>query len=273
VPESSPLVSAKATPATAQHQIPAVLVTRPQAQADGLCRQLEAAGYRPLRQPLLTIEPLPDAQPAHPLPHYQDVFFVSANAVRFGLRALSGEQFRWPVGTRCFAVGERTAAALRVCGIAVRVPGDDMRSEALLELPELHSVRGRRMLLVRGEGGRTLLHDTLRARGAELEELLCYRRTVAPLEPQRLRALLQREQVKVILISSGEAMAYLSRLLNPPENSNLASIGLTVIVPSQRVAALAQAAGWQHVRVARNASDEAMLDALQTMALRANPGE
>jgi uroporphyrinogen-III synthase len=244
----------------------AVLVTRPQPRAEALCRRLRAAGFRALAQPLLAVEPIADLAPAGAAGDYDDLLFVSANAVRFGLRVLGGDRVRWPVHTRCFAIGQRTADALRVCGAAVCTPGEDMRSEALLALPALQQVTGRRILLVRGEGGRTLLADTLRARGALLEELVCYRRRPVPVDAAALCERIGQEQVRVILISSGEAMGYLSRLLNPQENTNLARTELTVIVPSERVAELAKSAGWEAVHVAANASDDAMLAALRRVA-------
>jgi uroporphyrinogen-III synthase len=219
------------------------------------------------------VQPLSDVSAPAPAQAYDDLLFISANAVRYGLRALFGEQVLWPPGCRCFAVGERTADALRVCGARVLTPGDDMRSEALLALPELHSMAGRRVLLVRGEGGRDLLRDALCARGARVDELVCYRRSPVAVDPPALGSLLQREHIRVILISSGEAMGHLSALLKSQENTNLALDEVTVIVPSERVAALARSAGWRAIQVAANASDDAMLAALQTLAVRGKSGE
>ena len=49
-------------------------------------------------------------------------------------------------------------------------------SEALLELPQLTDVNGRRVIIFRGDGGRELLGETLAARGASVEYVSCYRR-------------------------------------------------------------------------------------------------
>jgi uroporphyrinogen-III synthase len=66
--------------------------------------------------------------------------------------------------------------------------------------------------------------------------------------------------IDVILISSGEGLANLQLLLSPAETSKLKHTGL--VVPSKRVARLAQDAGFDQVVIAENASDVAMLRAL-----------
>ena len=71
------------------------------------------------------------------------------------------------------AVGESTAAALSQAGAAaVLWPVDGASSEALLALPELDetAVVGATILIVRGEGGRQLLGDTLSKRGARVTD-------------------------------------------------------------------------------------------------------
>jgi uroporphyrinogen-III synthase len=61
-------------------------------------------------------------------------------------------------------------------------------SESVLALPAFQApaVAGRRVLILRGDGGRDLLGDTLRARGAEVEYLTCYHRN-GPTRRSRLR--------------------------------------------------------------------------------------
>ncbi|KGE04019.1 uroporphyrinogen-III synthase [Pseudohaliea rubra] len=245
---------------------PTVLVTRPAGQADSLCGRLEAAGFAVVRQPLLALEPfagLPAAQRrlVQELDRFQHCIFISSNAVRFGLELLQRAWPRWPAGVACYAVGDSTAAALRDAGLSVRTPGADMTSEGLLALPALCAVTGQRVLIVKGEGGRQALRETLGSRGAEVEELACYRRVAPAVDGAALAERLQHDAVRLILISSGEALANLTALLKPRETHKLADI--TLVVPSARVAEDAVSAGWQQPVVAANAADDAMLAAAQ----------
>jgi uroporphyrinogen-III synthase len=63
------------------------------------------------------------------------------------------------------------------------------------------------------------------------------------------------------MLSSGEGFTNLLLLLSPSETTKLKHIGL--ILPSQRVARMAQEAGFARIVIAENASDMAMLHALQ----------
>ena len=83
----------------------------------------------------------------------------------------------WPARLRAFAPGPGTAAALAAAGIHdVTIPATTFDSEGLLALPALSQVAGKRIAIFRGEGGRDLLGDTLRARGALVDYVDCYRR-------------------------------------------------------------------------------------------------
>jgi uroporphyrinogen-III synthase len=77
------------------------------------------------------------------------------------------------------AVERRTAATLRSSGVEPLVPARE-DSEGLLALPQLQVVAQRRIVLVKGPGGRELIADTLRERGAEVIEFNCYRRQYIP---------------------------------------------------------------------------------------------
>jgi len=244
-----------------------VLVTRPAgAAADLLCAALRAAGYRVFHQPLIELHALAQPTPAQRqillgLDGYQHVIFISGNAVSYGMRWMEDFWPQLPTGLHWYGVGAATANALARFGLAAATPGRDMSSEGLLALPALCSVHGERVLLVKGEGGRDALRQELTLRGATVDELACYQRSVPRLPDGELAARLAEWAIDVILISSGEGLANLRLLLSPAESSKLKAMG--VIVPSARVAKQARDTGFNQVVTADNASDTAMLDALR----------
>src|SRR3989442_12283509 len=76
----------------------------------------------------------------------------------------------WPKGLRVAAVGIGTASALEERGFhAVIVPAGEADSEALAELPELQDLKGRSVVIFRGQGGREWLRTRLEAGGARAE--------------------------------------------------------------------------------------------------------
>ena len=80
----------------------------------------------------------------------------------------------------------------------VIVPSERFDSEALLALPELETVAGKRIAIFRGEEGRELLGDTLRARGASVEYVACYRRVQPPADIRPLLDLWTRNEAACI---------------------------------------------------------------------------
>ncbi|QIB65253.1 uroporphyrinogen-III synthase [Kineobactrum salinum] len=244
----------------------AVLVTRPAGQGDSLCQAIAGRG-RPVHQlPLLELQPLPALSAQErarvlALDEFQHIIFISANAVRFGMAVIEDHWPQLPVGLHWYAVGDGTARALAGHGVSAEVPGLEMSSEGLLQLPGLSRVEGHRVLLVKGEGGRGLLAGELARRGAQVETLACYRRCAPRYAGGEFVAALQRWQIGIILISSGEGLENMLALLDPAETSKLQSV--TLLLPSARVAETAAAAGFRHRIVADNASDEAMLRALE----------
>ena len=250
-----------------------MLVTRPQGQGENLGAGAQMLGFTVYQQPLLELEALPHLLPAQrqylmDLDLYQHVIFISGNAVRFGMPCLEDYWPQLPVGITWYAVGESTAAGLRDFGIEAVTPGANMTSEGLLALPALQTVARQRVLIVKGEGGRATLREELDRRGARVDELSCYRRNCPRLGPGELAEKLSRWQVQLILISSGEGFTNLQALLSPEETTKFRDIGL--IVPSERVATMARGAGYQHIVTAGNASDTAMLAALEDWQAREN---
>jgi uroporphyrinogen-III synthase len=244
-----------------------VLVTRPAGDSsDSLCAAVRRAGFEAFSQPLLQLDPIPELSGAQrnlllDLDHYRHVIFISSNAVRFGMERIEEYWPQLPVGINWYAVGDATAELLAGYGIEAATPGSTMTSEGLLALPGLRDVRDDRVLIVKGEGGRDTLREELTRRGARVDELACYRRRPPGLAAGELASKLSGWGIDVILISSGEGVANLRLLLTPAETSNLKPMAL--VVPSERVARLARDAGFDQVVTAENASDSAMLQALE----------
>jgi len=244
-----------------------VLVTRPAGQADELLRALAQAGYASVHhQPMLELVPLKElaaAQRQHvlDLDCYQHVIFISSNAVRFGLECIADYWPQLPSGINWYAIGDATARILEARGLSPLSPKEQINSEGLLALPELAQVAGQRVLIVKGTGGRKTLRETLHQREARVDELACYRRVCPEMASGSLAELLFRKAVDVVMISSGEGLHNMLTLLSDKESTNFRDIGL--VVPSPRVAKLAQQAGFNDVVTAANASDAAMLQALQ----------
>ncbi len=240
-----------------------VLITRPAHQAGHLADLVAAAGGRPIRFPALAIRDL-SASPAVQsqlalLADYHLAIFISPNAVRYGLSAIH-RHGGLPAGLRLATVGKGSANALeQALGNAPDiVPTDNYDSEALLALPALQTVTGQRILILRGEGGRELLAETLRQRGATVDYLEVYRREcpdTSESEPDWL------DKADIITITSSEALHNLLSLTAEARRSEL--LAKPLIVVSERTAALAKQLGFRHpALVASRAGDEAMLQAL-----------
>ena len=263
----------RADPASDTAPIKHVLVTRPAGDAAGrLCAAIRAEGFEVFSQPLLELRRFAQPSAAHrqillDLDLYQHVIFISGNAVEFGMALIEDFWPQLPAGLHWYAVGDATAAKLERFGISAFTPGSNMTSEGLLALPTLRQVQGQRVLIVKGEGGRDALRQALSGRGAKVDELACYQRCLPALPAGELAAKIAHWEIDVILFSSGEGLANFLLLLSPAESSNFKNIG--VIVPSARVAQMARDAGFDHVVTAGNASDMAMLDALQQWRARA----
>lgn len=247
-----------------------VLVTRPAGLADTLCAALEHAGARTHRAPLLKIEALPetaaDRALAQDLDRFEFVIVTSRHAVQHGLTRLAAYWPQWPVDIRWLAVGAATAGALAAQGIDADAPVD-ARSEGLLELPALHDVRNRRLLLLTGEGGRGLLESVLAERGARVSRLATYRRAADAAARPAVDAFRSLDTPhRAVLVTSRDALQNLLALA-----PGLPTQQVLLIAASARIADAARAAGLSQVVTATGADDDALLTALLRAATTSVP--
>ena len=188
--------------------------------------------------------------------------FVSTNAVERGL-ALIHRHGGVPARLQVAAVGQRTAEALlqQSGRLDIQAP-PPYNSEALLATSALQAVMGKRIAIFRGVGGRELLAETLRQRGAQVEYAEVYRRVRPNI---RLADLVPPEtNIDLIMITSQDGLQNLVEMAEMEQRREwLLNIQLVAISP--RVAQLAEKLGFMHpVLTAAQASDEAMVAACRT---------
>lgn len=235
------------------------LILRPEPQASELALQLRQAGHQPWVCPLLQIIPGRDLSVLPELLAQQDLLIaISAHAVEQADLWLRQQAKSWP-RIPTFAVGTATAASWQACHIDAITP-TDARSEGLLALPELMAVHGKRVLILRGDGGREFLATQLQHRGARVNYCECYQREWPQLDGSALCTQWRTAGVDSVIISSGEILRRFLQLI--PEQDRHWLHGLQMVVPSARVAALVADAGLPAARVARGATHAAMVAAL-----------
>jgi uroporphyrinogen-III synthase len=228
-----------------------IVVTRPRAQAAPLAEAIAAAGGQALLFPLLEILPAPDAtelqQAASRLGDYALAVFISPNAVEHAVPAILAAG-SWPAALQPAAVGPGTVKALAERGVAgCLVPRERFDSEALLELPELAAaqLKGKRVAIFRGDGGRELLADTLRQRGALVDCITCYRRTGPAAGDGELLAAWRANRLDGLTVSSSEGLRHLFDLLDDEGRRFLQNTPL--FVPHARIAENARALGLRKI--------------------------
>jgi uroporphyrinogen-III synthase len=224
----------------------AIVITRPREHAARLAEAVRAAGGDPLIFPVIEIAPPRDrealARTVAKLDDFDLAIFISESAVARGCEVVLAAR-PWPKGVRVAAVGVATARALERLGFGgVLAPQGQGDSESLAALPELQNLRGRQVVIFRGEGGREWLRKELEARGATVHYAECYRR--APPASASLGPLLARWQrggVDAVSITSGEGLANLFGMLGPTGKNYLRAT--PVFVSHPRIAGLARELG------------------------------
>ena len=239
-----------------------VIVTRPALQAAEWVQRLGQQGIDAEALPLIGIEPVDDPAPLaaawRTLAQQRLVVFVSPNAAEHFI-ARRPPAVAWPAGVLAGSPGRGTTRALVALGVPaaqiVEPAADALQfdSEALWAQLARHDWRGAQVLIVRGDGGRDWLADTLREHGAQVSQVAAYRR-VAPAFDARGRALLQRAlddpNAHLWLFSSSEAIDHLAVSMPSATWSRAQAIA-----SHPRIAARARRLGFERVTEVRPSLD------------------
>ncbi|MDR5792376.1 MULTISPECIES: fused uroporphyrinogen-III synthase HemD/membrane protein HemX [unclassified Caballeronia] len=267
-----------------------VVVTRPAGQSSALLALLASAGFDALEFPLIDIAPVADDAPLRAaldelfLPpeapgRYALVVFVSPNAIDHAFSRLAAP---WPVDLPVAVVGPGSVAALarqgvhapshRVISPSAQALDPRFDSEALFTAIEAHfgtnGLEGKRVLIVRGDGGREWLAERLAQAGARVEKAAAYRRVLP--EPsmqkwERIHELLAGEP-HAWLLTSSEGVRNLDELAH--EHLTADEIVLLkrapLVCPHPRIAEAARGAGFDRITVS-GAGDERIAHALEAL--------
>ena len=227
-----------------------VLVTRPSHQAAHLCSLLTAQGFRPIRYPTIEIQAAGNTSIATAiLQHshqYDYLIFVSPNAVAQADHLLSNKCP--PQQAYIIAIGPKTADKLTKTGLQPSIVATTpFNSESLLEqLPS--SLKHKKGLIIKGEGGRALLNEQLQQRGMVVTSVDVYQR-VLPSNSNPIDI----KTPQYITITSQRALDNLFLLL--PKQTLELKTHSTFVVLSQRIAHYAKSLGCQHIVASQEASD------------------
>lgn len=244
-----------------------VLVTRPDHQADNLCELIANAGGQSIRFPTIDVKPILNSESVsncfNQINEYDLIIFVSRNAVTMTFKHYA-TNFDLSAGYKILAIGRGTAAALKELNITdVLHAGDQADSESLLLLPELESerIKNKKILLVRGLGGREFLADNVKARGATVDYAEVYQRCLPEYEIQDRHEIWQNEKPEIVIITSNQGLENLLSLTLEQDKKLL--IETPLVVMSDRNAILAKELGFNSkISVVKSKTDEGLLAAV-----------
>ncbi len=245
-----------------------VWVTRPENQAGNLCGMIEQRNGAPLLLPTLVIKPLQEAA-AHQslLAHADAAIFISSNAVSYALAQFPDLAVTLR-GKTMLAVGQATARSLSASGFDRVVQAGAGGSDALLRLPVLSdaAISNKRVVILRGQGGREALRDELLARGAVVDYLEVYRRDKPDISQAEMTEFWHDRKPGAVIITSLAGLDNLVELTPAAENRRL--METPMVVMSERIREHAQESGFRHIAVATDNTDAGLVDALLEVAER-----
>ena len=237
-----------------------IVITRPVGEAERLAQLVREAGGVPMLHPAIALFDAPDPQQLDALIDRLDQFdlaiIISPSAVTKAMTRITARR-TLPATLRLATIGPGGVRALARFGVSdVIHPTARADSESLLAMDFMCNVQGKRVVIFRGEGGRELLGDTLRARGATVEYAACYRRGKPHLDVAALNREAHAGRIHAVVFTSSEGVRNFCEGLGEPGLAWLRE--MPVFVPHARIASAARELGLKRV-VESAAGDDALL--------------
>ncbi|NMH59856.1 uroporphyrinogen-III synthase [Alteromonas ponticola] len=227
------------------------LLTRPRPKLAASCEQFLAQGIAVTGIATVDIQALPfstvQSQTVTKLSVNDWLIVTSTFAADVFASTLSVSDIK----ARCAAIGSSTAKRLREQGFNVIAP-DVPTSEGMMNLLTMKNAKNCQAVIIKGEGGREYLAESLTEIGIPTAELAVYRRI--PLSPPEESNQWQWADVKGIITTSVE-MA--TPLFTYYDSDKLTSVPWLTV--SQRIANTLISYGVKSVGIAQGANDAALI--------------
>ena len=212
-----------------------IVVTRPEAQAEGLGELLAAQGARVIFFPTIRVEPPADWSAVDEaigrIETYSWIVFTSANGVDFFLKRLKerGRDLRDLKGVRIATIGPATAAKIGTLGLRVDLVPGRYLSEGVVEAFAGIDVAGKRVFLPRAEEARDVIPEGLRKMGATVDVATVYRTVPSDHNPEEILKPLREGGIDVLTFTSPSTLTNFLRIVGKgfclPPAAKIACIG------------------------------------------------
>lgn len=235
-------------------------ITRPAMDGERMAKQARESGLVPWQMSAMDIFWLmPDKTGLHA--------FKCANLVivtsRHALSSLEKSAITLPVEAKWLAIGQASAKALAERGIVASVPTQTDSEGLLHEILESIDT-GQQLVILKGEGGRTLLSERLQARGISVTELPLYRRICKAFDAGMVDTFLKQSK-RALSVASAETLTCVLKGVASVQAKQIVDLPLVVI--SERVAQFARDKGWRgEIVVAASASSAGLIDAAKQLS-------
>lgn len=215
-----------------------ILITRAKEQAKSFSRQVEELGGIPIGIPLIKFQCPIDTEiiesTLRNLHSYDWIVFTSVNGVQFFFDFLDIFNIDYSSFNRpqIAVVGKKTLEPLQEKGISVDLIPEQFVAESLIEEIAKKVSPNSRILLARGNLGRSILPEKLTELGMIVDDLFVYE-TVADIEKkQQLVDLIQSQSLDMITFTSSSTVTYFIELLaGIPWRDYLKSVPIACIGP------------------------------------------
>jgi len=232
-----------------------VLVTRPADDAPALAEAVQARGHEPLIAPLSTIR---FETPAAPSETPAATIFTSRNAVR----ALAG--LDWANHLRAvpaYCVGAATAQAARDAGFTHVIGGGGTGAQLAEYVTYKHAPEAGPLLYQTGDHLAFDMQTALGERGFTVWRRIVYRSDLIPAFSSYVRDALHTGDIDAVMLMSPRAASHFAALAQSAGITAQAVL-LDYLCLSDAVATALASLGAVHIKVARQPTQEALIDLL-----------
>ena len=240
-----------------------ILVTRPAPKAKELGEMLKKQGASAFCWPSIEIHALnwANLQTESLLLSVEILIFISPHAVEHFFSSLSAKNIQRLQYKTLIGVGPGTAIKLRDKGYSnILQPKGKAQTESVIAIPQLQAISAKKIVIVRGGGGRELLFDTLRARGAEVTYVEVYERACPKRDISPLISSWQAKSFDIVLITSLEGLKNLVFLLGHQYQHLLGESTVSAINENMLISL--QELGVRDIMHIDSANNEALVEAI-----------